>query len=285
MNELDIVNKILRDLPLDPKNPLPTAEDLRCWYYGCHHIWRKAGEPETLPKTYHYLSFSVQPPPGTAKLDYRDWYNCHWVHIKHRSVIEPLPMDRIRQQVLSLCPAGSVISDERDWGRNAYRSSARWLIAKGFYSEQDGNEQERLQKLRQSWEKPPTRTIPTPTPEAINTWLADRCYRLDKDRDEAEIIPEIYKRVRFHFVLDGQEHRVYWVILEEKSSRLAGEYRDYIQADLEDLLGSEARIVGRIEVCGKQYRPVTRWLIANGLCTDVASAEYERKKLLKDMGP
>jgi hypothetical protein len=266
------------------EKPQPTPEDLRNWYYGSHHIQRKAGEPERLPKRYHYLSFSVQT-PETAKLEHRDWYKCDWVHIKHRPVIEPLPMDQIRQQVLSLCPAGSVITEARDWGRNAYLTSARWLIAKGFYSEQDGNEQERLTKLRQSWDKPPSRTVPTPTPEAVHTWLADRYYGLGKKRGQAEIIPDVFKRVHLQIVLEGQAHRVQWVILEEKSSRLAEEYRDFILADLEELLGSQVDIVGTIEVYGKQYRPVTRWLIANGFCTDVATAEYQRKTLLKDMGP
>ncbi len=267
-----------------PQKPQPTPEDLQNWYYGRHHLQRKAGQPETLPKLYYYLSFSVYP-PDTAKLEYRDWYNCDWVHIKHRAVIEALPVDQIRQQVLDLCPAGSVITEERDWGRNAYLTSARWLIAKGFYSEQDGNEQERLRKLRQSWDQPPSRMVPTPTPEAVNTWLSDRYYGLEKKRGQPEIIPDVFKRVRLEIVLDGQVHRVQWVILEEKSSRLAGEYRDYIQADLEELLGSDVHIAGSIQVYGKEYRPATRWLIANGFCTDVATAEYQRKKLLKDMGP
>jgi hypothetical protein len=267
-----------------PKKPTPTTEDLQNWYYGRHHLQRKAGEPETLSRLYYYLSFSVHP-PYTAKLKYREWYTCDWVHIKHRVVIEVLPMDQIRQQVLDLCPAGSIITEERDWGRNAYLTSARWLIAKGFYSEQDGNEQERLKMLRQSWKKPPSRALPTPTPEAMNLWLSDRYYGLEKGRSQSEIIPDVYKLVHLQIALEGQPHRVEWVILEEGSSRRAEEYRDYIQADLEELIGGQVHLAGSIQVCGKQYRPATRWLIANGFCTDVATAEYQRKKLLKDMGP
>src|SRR5262249_12876153 len=98
-----------------------------------------------------------------------------------------------------------------------------------------------------------------------------------------EIIPDVWKRVSFEIDLEGEQHLVDWVIIEE-TTRPTEQYRDYIQADLEDLLGSKVRIVSRtLSVQGKKYLPATRWLIANGFCSDVANAEYHRKKILEDM--
>jgi hypothetical protein len=203
-------------------------------------------------------------------------------------------MGQIQTEVLKHTPPGSVITDCQNYGPNTYKMAARWLIAKGLYSEEDGNEQERLAKLRESWQQTPARTKPVPTPEAIQIWLSGQCAELKKSRGGPEIVPDNHKSVRVRYWLPSEPgegpgtdnyRSCRWVIIEEGCSRSAEAHKDTVEADMEEIIEKPLQ-VDRIDAHPKgHYLPATRWLIANGFYSDIPQDEAERKRLLEGMGP
>lgn len=252
--------------PPAPPRLVRLATNIDQWLSGHGSIGLQPGDPETLPPTWHYV---VVESGGRHRLP--------WVVIGPKSQITN---ELLGREIESKTGIKIEVTRFTNYG-STYKLDTRWLLANGFFTDLTGREEVRRRDRDERSKLPPNRRPVVPSSEAFVSWLNGRLPHEYKKREELEILPACWKRLRIdvHFVAEARSAGLDWLVIEERPQQVK-QYHDLILADLQEMLGTREIIIKHMAVAGKDYIPAARALMKHGFYTDIPMAEIERQRAL-----